>query len=758
MRALSDKHMTLSEAQTTDGALQASSAKALARQSGIDQTTHGFAGIAASPILRVLGQKCFAEFTAVNVPGKVVWCNFDVARESGFDVPPSNQLTQRFHDQLIEALSFKVLRPGEDAGTRRTITMYADKYWGVYPFLGGARAGFLPYGNFYVKGIGLTPAFKPSAADDFIHSHGGMTLEDAMLEAIIGEVDTNMFTHGSTRMLAIIDLGEHIVFPDGRKHVAVLGVRAGVQLRPAHLLAYPIQRNGLLLDRFIRMVRETGQLVIRRDIAGGAATIDFKQTLLRIIDDHARTASEQFRWRILHGAISSSNMELSGAMLDVVTQSTQPRTAPIWMLPGCPDSIFGREHLERINELTYIFRPLIKDIPQAQRPALNARPIKRRQAMEKAYYRHLQVALLAATGIKRALAQRIQVDHPDLARRFTTILLSMCRLRNPGSVDANTVPCESVSVLDVFHLLQHFPQAYFAAPYADHTKRIRSLLKPVFGGNRFHVAKKQASVKELIGEFASAYRELMTVCASLAEAYYQNRESMATSIKSRACFENETIPLLYQSSSLKELDKSIAIYQANGDAAILQDVIEEWVAASLRNVDGLLAQAQWRDSGDGHFMAATRTQAGVSYGLRVRDDKHQKPRLQVSLMVERDGGRYRTSLPEIASLTKAQIRLLRYRFTTDGWASSGEVRARLVEDEHEQLVIRFAEISHLPLAGRLEGYFHIDGNNHLSNNEAQKIRCYTFAIPDRHDLAKLTGKRHSQADAHDDTGLAYRAG
>src|SRR5436190_974507 len=82
------------------------------------------------------------------------------------------------------------------------------------------------------------PAFKRSPDDDFIHTHGGMTLEDAMLEAIMGEVDTNLFTHGSTRMLAIISLGEHIVFPNGRKHVAVLAVRAGMQLRPAHLLAY----------------------------------------------------------------------------------------------------------------------------------------------------------------------------------------------------------------------------------------------------------------------------------------------------------------------------------------------------------------------------------------------------------------------------------------------------------------------------------------------------------------------------------------
>ncbi|MEN3334987.1 MAG: hypothetical protein V7641_4352 [Blastocatellia bacterium] len=733
--------MMVSEAHMTGVALQATAAEASARPSVIEQTTRGVKGIGASPVLQVLGQNCFAEFTAVNVPGKVVWCNFDLAREVGFDVPSTNQITQRFHDQLIDTLAFRVLRPNEQAGTRRTITMYADIFWGVSPFLGGACAGFLPYGNFYIKGVGLTPAFKRSPDDDFIHAHGGMILEDAMLEAIVGEVDMNLFTHGSTRMLAIINLGEHIVFPNGRKHVAVLAVRVGMHLRPAHLLAYPIQRNGLLLARFIRMARETGQLVARKDMACGTETIDVKQTLLRIIDDHARTASEQFRWRMLHGAISSSNMELSGSMLDVVTQSSQPRTAPIWMLKNCPDCVFGREHLERINELWYIFRALIRDIPQAQRPALNARPIKLCQAMEKAYNRHLEVELLAATGIKRALAQQIQVDHPGLAHRFTTILLSMSQLKNSGCANANIVPCEDVSVLDVFHLLQHFPQAYFAEPYADQRESIRALLKPVFKGNRFHVAKKQAMVEELVGEFASLYRELMKACTAIAELYYDSRESLESSLKSRALFENESISLLYRSRSLKALDKSISTYQATGDAAILQDVIERWVAVSLRNVDELLAQAGWRDAGNGVFLAARRTLAGVNYRLSLRDDQDQKPRLQVSLMVERDGGRYLTALPEIAGLTKAQIRSLRYRFTTDGGASTGEVCARLVEDEHQRLILRFAEIRNLPLAGQLEGYFHIDGGNSLSSDAARKLHCYTFAIPDRHDLARLTGTR-----------------
>ena len=43
--------------------------------------------------LDVLGEAGFAEFPAVRFPGKVIWCNFELARELGFDVPRTNQLT-----------------------------------------------------------------------------------------------------------------------------------------------------------------------------------------------------------------------------------------------------------------------------------------------------------------------------------------------------------------------------------------------------------------------------------------------------------------------------------------------------------------------------------------------------------------------------------------------------------------------------------------------------------------------------------------
>ena len=319
-----------------------------------------------SRVLSVLGPEWFAEFSAVNIPGKVIWCNFELARELGFDVPRSNLMTREFHAQLIAALSYRILERDEVVAEPKTITMYADRYGGVgvSPALGSGRAGFLPYGNLCIKGLGLTPLFKHDDPDDFEHSHGGLPMDEALAESLFGEVNMNLFTLGSARLLAIIDNDEFITYPEGHKVPRVLAARAGQQLRPGHLLAKRIRRRGARLETFLRMTRETGQLVMQQR-AGASKLPDIKATMRRIINDHARTSAEQLRWRMIHGALTSSNMEISGAMLDLPTQSTQPRTAPIYVLPY-PDSTFGREHFERAVQLRPMYTALVRDVPPAR--------------------------------------------------------------------------------------------------------------------------------------------------------------------------------------------------------------------------------------------------------------------------------------------------------------------------------------------------------------------------------------------------------
>ena len=274
-----------------------------------------------------LGEASFAEFSATRVAGTVVWCNFELARELGFDVPRTNQLTHAFAEQLLEKLSLRALTPGEEISGAKIVRLYADRYGGdgVTPALGAGRAGFLREANLYLKGLGFTPLFRHNDKDDFVHSHGGVHFDDCLSEAIFGEVDHNLFALGASRILAIIDQGKFVTEPSGRERPIALAARTGAQLRPGHLLARRVRDSRSPVEMFISIATATGQLVGQSD----SGLPDLAATMLRIVDDHARTAADAFRWRTIHGAISPSNMDMSGAMLDLPTQSMQPRTAPI---------------------------------------------------------------------------------------------------------------------------------------------------------------------------------------------------------------------------------------------------------------------------------------------------------------------------------------------------------------------------------------------------------------------------------------------
>ena len=79
---------------------------------------------------------------------------------------------------------------------------------------------------------------------------------------------------------------------------------------------------------------------------------------------------------------------------------------------------------------------------------------------------------------------------------------------------------------------------------------------------------------------------------------------------------------------------------------------------------------------------------GVRYAVRARNDESQTRRLHVSIPARLEGDQYRHSVPNLPDLTRRQMGLLRYRFTTDGWKTSSEARARLAHDEENRPVDR----------------------------------------------------------------------
>lgn len=559
-------------------------------------------------VIEVLGATWFAAFPAIQSDGKVVWCNFDLARELGFAVPHSNQMTAELHEQLINAFSLRSIAPNDING-HKPVTMYADKYGGdgVSPALGAGRAGFLSDGNLYVKGIGFTPLFLHNDKDDFVHSHGGVHFEDCLSEAVFGEVNHNLFTRGSTRIVAIIDQEMHVTEPSGRRRDIALAVRAGPQLRPGHLLAKRARGSLSPLEMFVRMTAATHQLV-----SNGVA--DVGATMLRVIDDHAQAAAELFRWRMIHGALSPSNMELSGAMLDLPTQSTQPRTAPIFKLDYL-HSNFGTEHKDRGYYLAEMYRRILKATDPSTRERFNAKWINVSNEMDLAYSRHLQVKLLGAAGLKSHVARQICAGHSDLARRFTDVLLEMAALKNQGSACVARKVVKDLAVLDVFNLLRRLPREYFAG-----NPRYLKHLRPAYKGNRFHIASKKKKVKALVHEFAGLYRELMTICGE----YKQ-------SIIARAEFENEPIDALYCSNLYADLNRAVADYKATGNSEIIREAIDSRVAHSLRSVDGLLAQGSSRRLPRGGLETQIRTIDGIRYSVRAWNDRRQTRKLHLSV-------------------------------------------------------------------------------------------------------------------------------
>jgi hypothetical protein len=723
------------------------------RRSGIDFSKPVYGGIGSSRILEVLGVDMFTEFKGVKIPGRVVWCNFELARQLGFAVHASNRLDARLHEQLIDALSYKAVQPGEELAGRATVTMYADKYGGdgIGKARGSARAGFLPYGNISLKGIGLTPLFKPDDEDDFDHSHGGLNMFAALAEALFGEVNRNLFSKPSTRVLAIIDQDDYTRYSGGRKVARAIIARTGHQLRPAHVLARWVRGKCSRLDLYVNITRETGQLVTRRDLKEGAGVPDLKATMLRVIDDHAQVAAQQARWRITHTALSTSNMQMDGGMLDVTAQRANPRTTPLSPPAAVldPDKAINRDYLDRVLQMKRVYSALRASLTPERRRVFNAQPIRVKSVADAAYLRHLELQLLCAAGLKPKAAQRLRAEHPSLAARFVKVLTSMTELKNPATLARSKLLIEDVAVVDVFRLLQNYPRLYFTSPGADNAAPIERELDPIYKGNRFHVAQKRAAVGILAREFGDVYRELMRACRSLVGEHYDDEAAMRASIESRAAFENKPLTRIYRTEYFKMFLDAPAKYKERLDADIFRELIDKRASASMRSVDALLVQGESRILPDGGLELQRRTIDGICYSVRARDDKRQTRRLHLRIPLERDGKRYVTSLPSKIVLSKSRIASLRYRFTTDEWKNSGESRARLSCDERGGLGIDFVCPPAASRFGHLEGAFYAGAEGELCIRDGeQNFRGYTFAIPDRQELLELLRSARADARSH----------
>ena len=293
-----------------------------------------------------LGRKGFAEVTVRKIRGgRIAWVNWPLLRSLGFALP-SRVPAPELEAHLLDVFAWRMVEAkGETPGLlgRATQTFYADRYGGEGPMpnLGSGRAA--GRGRIQIKGIGPTPLVHANA--NYGHRNGGLRLAEALREAVWSELDHCEAPFGSNRVLAVIDCGFSMVAPsDGSMVRRGLLVRL-FPLRPAHFMP-----NGSDWANPERLRKQQSRIApwlpqprvrprgVHRLRSGLTELVE------RVASQHATLAARG----IPHGSLNTSNIEMTGKLVDFGSQSAQPghgptRGFPIFnsrSSPTVPESLF----------------------------------------------------------------------------------------------------------------------------------------------------------------------------------------------------------------------------------------------------------------------------------------------------------------------------------------------------------------------------------------------------------------------------------
>ncbi|MBY8028771.1 hypothetical protein KW464_05820 [Vibrio fluvialis] len=379
-----------------------------------------------------LSDTCFAPFSAFRLTrAKVVWVNIPLLHQYRLFVG-KQQPDQEVIDWLLDEFAYTTFSdlPGVDQS--RQSLFYAERYGGqaINRNGGGARAGLK--GDFQVKGMG--PNLLVGEGSDFWYSHGSATLVDMIQEALWGEVCHHLLPHGSVRCLAVIQTGLDAIGDNKKKQATLPGglvVRENA-LRIAHFERAPFfspspKAKGLATDR--------GRT--------RAALASLKCSIERILDTQVTSLSYGLkalleRWavqfayaksvRLMHGAVTSSNLCLDGRWIDFGTISALGKHANIICGRGNPP--FWHDHTPIYDSIYNLCFYINKLAPGSDGSVAS-------DALVQHFTQHFEQAMqqyfIALVGIPLRYAER--VADCQTARDFYLHLLRMLQM---GGLEPHT--------------------------------------------------------------------------------------------------------------------------------------------------------------------------------------------------------------------------------------------------------------------------------------------------------------------------------
>jgi hypothetical protein len=285
----------------------------------------------------------------------VAWINERWFLERQLDLT-DQQVRDRLEQWLLSEYAFVIPDDNDSLCEVEPVTktFYADSYGATYwaSHGGSGRVGI--NGHFQVKGIGKTP-LAVEITHDWGHSHGCLSFEEALREAVYSEITANEFPHGAVPILAVIDTGLRYAHANGKvTERRALTVRP-VVVRPAYferaLSFRPAEGEHEARTRDVRRVKQMVQYLESSMLGSDQPTL--QKTLTNSFNAFARQVAHSRAHRLFQGNYASSNLSLDGALLDFGAA----RALPNWC------SSFSMNHSKgfgnEVQELTDVIRSVV---------------------------------------------------------------------------------------------------------------------------------------------------------------------------------------------------------------------------------------------------------------------------------------------------------------------------------------------------------------------------------------------------------------
>lgn len=255
---------------------------------------------------------------------EVVWINKELMQEYEIELDES-----AIESELLE--NFNYVSKGYAPKARIVINdkkaFMADQYGSRHEICNGGSARCGLNGHFQIKGIGRNPLVAENMSES--HSHGKLFIDEAISEAIWGEICHKHLPYGSIRTLAIIktNVKHKFGYLDNapNKHCA-LAVRE-ISVRPAHFerctFFWPEESYRYLRDNDANRVRKAVPYFFKLLLTKNE-NASFGDAINKMIDRLACQVAASRVKGIPHGSLTSSNISVDGRFLDFGTITAVP--------------------------------------------------------------------------------------------------------------------------------------------------------------------------------------------------------------------------------------------------------------------------------------------------------------------------------------------------------------------------------------------------------------------------------------------------